>query len=247
MHGPFPKPYRATPTQNVLLFVCASDAASSAMPSAPVASDEAASCAGGVAPPDGSATCFAIPPAGQLNNKGQTTEEALAACQARCSGARNVFRPRVAYNPLRLEGGEPMGGRCEALNVVPLAPELQAWVRAKRCWARLRRPTRLANAFLRALVDQAKTRAELRGPGVPADAPEDMPQGSEFLEAKEEFELARAGVVPAKFRGLSAEDSPPPVVRSLEELEAAMEKMGVPREEPMPITRENVRQKSESG
>ena len=90
-----------------------------------IASDEAASCAGGVAPPDGSATCFAIPPAGQLNNKGQTTEEALAACQARCSGARTVFRPRVAYNPLRLEGGEPMGGRCEALNVVPLTPPPQ--------------------------------------------------------------------------------------------------------------------------
>ena len=131
--------------------------------------------------------------------------------------------------------------------VVPLAPELQAWVRAKLRWARLRRGIWVANVFLKFLVDQAKTRAELRGPGVPADAPEDMPQGSEFLEAKEEFELARAGVVPAKFRGLSAEDSPPPVVRSLEELEAAMEKMGVPREEPMPITRENVRQKSESG
>ena len=42
----------------------------------------------------------------------------------------------------------------------------------------------------------------------------------------------------ARFRGLSAEDSPPPVVTTLEELEAAMEKMGVPREEPLPITRE---------
>ena len=78
-----------------------------------------------------------------------------------------------------------------------------------------------------------------------------MPAGPEFLATHEEFEQARAGVVPAayrsKFRGLWAEDSPPPVVTTLEELEAAMEKMGVPREEPLPITRENVRQKSERG
>ena len=43
----------------------------------------------------------------------------------------------------------------------------------------------------------------------------------------------------ASYRGLGAEPSSPArVVTSFEELEAAMARAGVPREEPMPITRE---------
>ena len=84
---------------------------------------EVPSCAGGAPPPDEKATCFAIPPAGQLNTKGQTMEEALSACQARCSAARTVYRPVVSYNPLRFGGPVvPWGARCEALNIVPLTP-----------------------------------------------------------------------------------------------------------------------------
>ena len=152
-------------------------------------------------------------------------------------------------------------------NVVPLAPELQAWVRAKVCWARLRRPIMRATfALLGRLLTRARTLAALRpshgldSGGRPAGEP-GFPAGPEMLAAQAEFEetapvhdslpdalgnpayqslAASAGdqLPTARFRGLSAEDSPPPVVTTLEELEAAMEKMGVPREEPLPITRE---------
>ena len=84
-----------------------------------VASEAGASCAGGVAPSDATATCFAIPPAGQRNNKGQTTEEALAACQNRCSNARTVFRPTIGFNPMRVLDAYQLGGRCNAINIVP--------------------------------------------------------------------------------------------------------------------------------
>ena len=110
-------------------------------------------------------------------------------------------------------------------NVVPLAPEL--WrVRTQLRWARLRRPTQLANAFLRALVDQAEIRADLRpgGPGMQAARAEfqrsmticgsvgEPPQ--RLPEPRSEWRRPPA----ARFRGLSAEDSPPPVVTTLEEL-----------------------------
>ena len=136
-------------------------------------------------------------------------------------------------------------------NVVPLAPEL--WrVRTQLRWARLRRPTQLANAFLRALVDQAEIRADLRpgGPGMQAARAEFQQTAPEHDNLRDRLgnppaasyrSLAASGgdqPPAARFRGLSAEDSPPPVVTTLEELEAAMEKMGVPREEPLPITRE---------
>ena len=52
---------------------------------------------------------------------------------------------------------------------------------------------------------------------------------------------ASAGDQPptASYRGLGAEPSSPArVVTSFEELEVAMARAGVPREEPMPITRE---------
>ena len=120
--------------------------------------------------------------------------------------------------------------------------------------------------FIRKALVDSKNRVSGIRPGEP-----DAPAGAAFLAAQAEFEetapvhdslpdalgnpgyqslAASAGdqlPTTARFRGLSAEDSPPPVVTTLEELEAAMEKMGVPREEPLPITRENVRQKSERG
>ena len=78
--------------------------------------------ADGSALPAGRETCFAIPPEGARNSRGQTTDGALAACQARCAGTHTLFRPQLAYNPLRLVGGVYFGGGCGALNVVPLTP-----------------------------------------------------------------------------------------------------------------------------
>ena len=54
-------------------------------------------CVDGVPTPAHEATCFAIPPEGQRNSLNQTTEEALGACQARCSRSRGwctASRPR---------------------------------------------------------------------------------------------------------------------------------------------------------
>ena len=124
---------------------------------------------------------------------------------------------------------------------VPLAPEL--WrLRAQPRWARLGRPTVLANAFLRALVDQAVLRADLR------------PGGPGMLAAQAEFE-ATAPVYDLLAGGRSEEEAPvhyrstfgfgeeSPVYRglrvtSLEELEAALSKAGVPRKEPPPLVRQ---------
>ena len=135
-------------------------------------------------------------------------------------------------------------------NVVPLAPELQAWVRAKVCWARLRRLP-----FIRKALVDSKNRVSGIRPGEP-----DAPAGAAFLAAQAEFEetapvydslpdrfpgytslAASGGDQPptASYRGLGAEPSSPArVVTSFEELEVAMARAGVPREEPMPITRE---------
>ena len=83
-------------------------------------------CDGGAQPPDEEATCFAIPPAGKLNKKGQTMEEALGACQARCSVARLAYRSTVTHNPLRFGPGNWLRTWCTALNIVPLTPPPEA-------------------------------------------------------------------------------------------------------------------------
>ncbi len=79
-------------------------------------------CQTGGQPPDRTATCFAIPPEGKTNRKGQTTEQALAKCHSRCSAARYLAQPKVAYNPFRIVGSTEKTGKCEAVNVVPLTP-----------------------------------------------------------------------------------------------------------------------------
>ena len=81
-----------------------------------------ATCENAVVEPAGKETCFAIPPLGKLNSKGQTADEAMEACKNRCSGARNMVRPQVAFDPMRFVGGTDMRGRCSALNLVPLNP-----------------------------------------------------------------------------------------------------------------------------
>ena len=94
--------------------------------------------------------------------------------QPRRPARRNAsHQPRRAHDARRrlqfalgLRGGR---SRLAHDTVVPLAPAL--WrLRTQLRWARLRRPTQLANAFLRALVDQAEIRADLRpgGPGMRA-------------------------------------------------------------------------------
>ena len=83
-------------------------------------------CDGGAQPPDEEATCFAIPPAGKLNKKGQTMEEALGACQARCSVTRLAYRSTVTHNPLRFGPGHWLKTWCTALNIVPLTPPPEA-------------------------------------------------------------------------------------------------------------------------
>ena len=125
--------------------------------------------------------------------------------------------------------------------VVPLAPAL--WrLRTQLRWARLRRPTQLANAFLRALVDQAEIRADLRpgGPGMRAAQAEFEETAPVYDSLPDRFPEAASPC----YRSLSgAEASSPvyrggPVVTSFEELEAEMEKEGVPRVEPPPLTRQ---------
>ncbi len=72
-------------------------------------------------------TCFAIPPAGGRNSRGQTTEEALDECKARCASAAWLWRPKFKYNASNnwrdnRIGGWFMRGKCTALNLVPLTP-----------------------------------------------------------------------------------------------------------------------------
>ena len=76
----------------------------------PIASD-GTTCVNGQVQPAGTETCFAIPPIGQLNSRGQTNEEALQACKDRCSSARSN------YNTFT---GQVVRGSCSALNIVPL-------------------------------------------------------------------------------------------------------------------------------
>ena len=77
-----------------------------------LSASEGSSCVNGVAQPAGSETCFAIPPAGQLNSKGQTAEQALTACQNRCSNSITLMRPIIGHDPLQFTNGsfriEPM-------------------------------------------------------------------------------------------------------------------------------------------
>ena len=80
----------------------------------------------GVPTPAHEATCFAIPPDGALNSLGQTTQEALGACQARCSVARLAYRSTVTHNPLRFGPGDWLKAWCTALNIVPLTPPPEA-------------------------------------------------------------------------------------------------------------------------
>lgn len=94
-----------------------------------LASEAGATCDGGVAQldgapmPAGKETCFAIPPLGKRNSKGQTTDEALAACQSKCSASRSLFSPNeTTYNPFTIIDGYYKRGFCTALNVVPLTP-----------------------------------------------------------------------------------------------------------------------------
>ena len=135
-------------------------------------------------------------------------------------------------------------------NMVPLAGRLRALSR----WARVRRLP-----FIRkALVDSLNRVSGIR----PAEP--DAPAGAAVLAAQAEFEetapvhdsLPDALGHPAYkslaasagdgYRGLAAPSSPShwgfgarvPVVKTLEELEAAMEKAGVPRLEPLPLTRQ---------
>ena len=65
-------------------------------------------------PEVGGATCFAIPPAGEQNSQKQTTEEALAACQSRCTHTGMLYHPYVTFNPLTISGGAFIGGHCAA-------------------------------------------------------------------------------------------------------------------------------------
>ena len=87
-----------------------------------LSASEGSSCVNGVAQPAGSETCFAIPPAGQLNSKGQTAEQALTACQNRCSNSITLMRPIIGHDPLQFTNGSFRSSRCTALNVVPLTP-----------------------------------------------------------------------------------------------------------------------------
>ena len=77
-----------------------------------VTTSQAAACvAGTITPSEKYRTCFAIPPEGALNSRGQNASEALDKCMERCSYASTINFP--------VDGGSAY---CFALNVVPLAP-----------------------------------------------------------------------------------------------------------------------------
>ncbi len=89
-----------------------------------ILAEEEAECnqADGTVHPDpGWATCFAIPPAGKLNSRGETADEALAACNQRCQRAVPGRRYLKAWS-FRHKRFYRRGAWCSGMNVVPLDP-----------------------------------------------------------------------------------------------------------------------------